>query len=319
MANADLELDKENKQSLQQSIHQTLGSQNASEPGKTHFSIGTKFVIPQLLPQRNTSKTASAEQMEHNRAAAAHNEQLLNAIRLKQSEARDQSGSSENIAIRQLIIPNLLTASGETLENTHLHIPFNKSLNQSKSLDLTKVIKGVVNLNINADEAGEITKLKTTKEDPALSQVEKTIDLTTTLIARQKGAAPREAASKVRHKRASSVVEHFDIPFISCDRPPIGLLYKKNLIRMSGDEGAFASRNMEKSSVVGSMMDATVGYPAPRKPQLKYAASPLELQNLKLCKREDYGTNIKRFRFDTPSPDEIVKAALQKSLRISRT
>ncbi|EDW07950.1 uncharacterized protein LOC6586206 [Drosophila mojavensis] len=319
MANGDLELDKENTQSLQQSIHQTLGSQNASEPPKSHISIGTKFVIPQLLPPRNTNQPASAEQLEHNRAAAAHNEQLLNAIRVKQSEARDQPGSTENITMRQLIIPNLLTASGETLEDTHLQIPLNKLLKQSNSLDLTPVIKGVISLNITADEAGEITKLKTTKENPERSQAVKTIDLTSTLIARHKDAAPREAATKLRHKQASSVVEHFDIPFISCDRPPIGLLYEKNLIRMSGDADPFPSRNMEKSSAVGSMMDATVGYPRPRKPQLKYAASPSELQNLKLCKREDYGANIKRFRFDTPSPDEIVKAALQKSLRISRT
>lgn len=316
MANADHEPDKENTRSLRQSIHQTLGSQNASEPAKSHISIGTKFVIPQLLPQRNTSKPATAEQVEHNRAAAAHNEQLLNAIRVKQSEARDQSGSSN---IRQLIIPNLLSASGESLGDSHLQIPLNKLLKQSNSLDLTQVINGVIDLNITADDADEITKLKTTKENPARSQAAKTIDLTSTLIARQKDAAPREAASKMRHKQASSVVEHFDIPFISCDRPPIGLLYEKNLIRMSRDADPFAARNMEKSSAVGSMMDATVGYPRPRKPQLKYAASPFELQNLKLYKREDYGTNIKRFRFDTPSPDDIVKAALQKSMRISRT
>jgi len=67
------------------------------------------------------------------------------------------------------------------------------------------------------------------------------------------------------------------------------------------------------------MLDAVVGYPEPRRPRLEYAVTRLERQHLRMCQREDYGSQVKRFRFDTPSPDELVKQALQKSWRVSRT
>ncbi|XP_023164273.1 uncharacterized protein LOC111595006 [Drosophila hydei] len=319
MADADLELDKENTQTLQQSIQHTLGSQNASETSKSHISIGRKFVIPQLIPKINTNKPATAEQVEHSRAAAAHNELLLNAIKVKQSEARYPTVSTKDKTVGQLTIPNLLTDSGESLEKPRVHVQLSdKLLKQNNSLELTQVVKGVQSLKISTDDGGDSTKLKTTQEKPTQAPTT-LIDLTSTLIATVKDAPPREAATKVRCKQAAAVVEHFDIPFISCDRPSVGLLSKKRQSSISGDLEPIVTRVVEKSSAVGSMMDATVGYPRPRKPQLKYAASPFELQILKLYKREDYGTNIKRFRFDTPSPDEIVKTALQKSLRISRT
>ncbi|XP_064555759.1 uncharacterized protein LOC135440491 [Drosophila montana] len=343
MANADLELDKENTQTLQQAIHLRFGTQNASEPTKSHISIGPKLVIPQLkIPQINASTPTSAEVLsaeEHRRAADAHNERLLNAIkrRREQSEAshsaRDSSASSKestdsllaklpllNGISCRLTIPKLRTASGEPLDEPQFNIPLlNKLRSQNNSLELTQLEKGVSKLKLTADDGGDSTKLKSIQEmQQAPTPL---IDLTSTVIAIQKDAPPREAASKVRHKQAA-VMEHFDIPFIGCDslnRVSVGMLFKKRQSSTSSDFEATVTRIIEKSSDVGSMLDATVGYPRPRQPQLRYAASPLELQNLKMYKREDYGTNIKRFRFDTASPDEIVKEALQKSWRISRT
>ncbi|XP_051858011.1 uncharacterized protein LOC117567778 isoform X2 [Drosophila albomicans] len=297
----DPELDKENnKRSQQQTM---LGT-----------TIGQRFVIPQLkIPQLNlghqpnTAEALAAQEAQH-RAADAHNELLLNEIkrRREQQKAASSSVGDQLPTLGGFTIPKLRTASGEALEEPQLNIPLlNKLRSQNNSLtEVTQVEQGV-------------KKLKIATETVPL------IDLTTAVIAMPKDAPPREAATKVSNRKATLVTEHFDIPFIGCDglrsRLNAGLLSKTQLKTQTDIESQPIVEIEEKSSIIGKFMDRSVGYPQPRKPQLKYAASQLELQHLKMCQRQDYGSNLKRFLFDTPSPDERIKEALQKSWRISRT
>lgn len=326
MANANLDRDKENAQTLVEAINLKYGIPNASESTKPHSAIGT-IVIPQLkIPQLNLNKPATAEQFaaqkEHLRAANAHNEILRDAIklRIKQNEgpvsqdpkqqtlSTDASGSGlQNQLGGGLTIPKLRTAAGVPLEEPQFNIPLlNKLRSQNNVLELTQ--QKVANLKITADDAAIQADLPTAHSP--------LIDLTSTVITAHRDAPPRELATKVRSKQETAG-EQFNIPFISCES--LRLLLKKRRPSFSDDTEESSMRIVEKAGPVGRMLDKSVGYPKPRKPQLKYAATLLELQHLKLYKREDYGTNIIRFRFDSPSPDEVVKLALQKSLRISRT
>ncbi|KAH8416394.1 hypothetical protein KR222_001448 [Zaprionus bogoriensis] len=296
--------------------------------------------MPQLkIPQLHLTKPATAEQVaaqnEHLRAAKAHNELLRNAIkqRLQQNDeqapkdptlftAASGSGLQGQLA-GGFTIPKLRTASGVPLEEPLFNIPLlNKLRSQNNVLELTQLEQKVDKLKL---ETGD--KLMSIQEDsgPAPAPVPiaaasasaapapaPLIDLTSTVIAAHKNAPPRELATKVRNKQEAAAM-HFNIPFISCER----LRNRRYSLTEDSEEAPMGI--VEQAGAVGSMLDQSVGYPNPRKPQLKYAATSLELQHLKLYKREDYGANIIRFHFDSPSPDEIVKLALQKSWRISRT
>ncbi|KAH8386802.1 hypothetical protein KR093_002628, partial [Drosophila rubida] len=283
-----------------------------------------RFVIPQLkIPQLNlghqqlpnTSEALAAQEAQH-RATDAHNELLLNEIKRRREQQQKTTVASpaaaqllNTLGERGFTIPKLRTASGETLEEPQLNIPLlNRLRSQNNSLTelTTQVEQGV-------------KKLKITTETLPL------IDLTTAVIAVPKNAPPREAASKVMSRKAKLVKEHFDIPFISCEglrsRLNAGLLSQKKKELDTPDESAEQPiiEIQEKSSIIGMFMNRSVGYPQPRRPQLKYTVTQLERQHLKMCLRQDYGSNLKRFLFDTPSPDERIKQALQKSWRISRT
>lgn len=335
MANANSDRDKENAQTLVKAINLKYGIPNASEATKSHSAIGT-IVIPQLkIPQLNLNKPATAEQFaaqkEHLRAANAHNEILRDAIkrRIEQNEgpasqdpkeqtlSTDASGSGlQNQFGGGLTIPKLRTAAGVPLEEPQFNIPLlNKLRSQNNVLELTQ--QKVASMKITADDAASnpSAKPKTIQADLPTAH-SPLIDLTSTVITAHRDAPPRELATKVRSKQETAG-EQFNIPFISCES--LRLLLKKRRPSFSDDTQEAPMRIVEKAGAVGRMLDKSVGYPKPRKPQLKYAATSLELQHLKLYKREDYGKNIIRFRFDSPSPDEVVKLALQKSLRISRT
>ncbi|XP_034103872.1 uncharacterized protein LOC117567778 isoform X1 [Drosophila albomicans] len=338
----DPELDKENnKRSQQQTM---LGT-----------TIGQRFVIPQLkIPQLNlghqpnTAEALAAQEAQH-RAADAHNELLLNEIkrRREQQKAASSSVGDQLPTLGGFTIPKLRTASGEALEEPQLNIPLlNKLRSQNNSLtEVTQVEQGVKKLKIATETLPQEPQLnipllnKLHSQNNSLTEVTQVeqgvkklkiatetvplIDLTTAVIAMPKDAPPREAATKVSNRKATLVTEHFDIPFIGCDglrsRLNAGLLSKTQLKTQTDIESQPIVEIEEKSSIIGKFMDRSVGYPQPRKPQLKYAASQLELQHLKMCQRQDYGSNLKRFLFDTPSPDERIKEALQKSWRISRT
>ncbi|XP_034480285.1 uncharacterized protein LOC117786245 [Drosophila innubila] len=323
MANNDPQLDKENTQ-----FHQSEFVPNASGATKSYCAFLPKLIIPQLkVPQRVTDMTdmtaeSIAAQEEQHRAADAHNEMLLNEIK-RRREQNDSHGMGIGVGLGlgrgSISVPKLRT-SGQSLDKPQFNIPLlNKLHSQNNSLAVNQLERDVNKLKITTDDCQYL------REQPQQQQEQPTalIDLTKTVIAVHKDALPREAATKVRN-RTAVVTEHFDIPFISCDilrnRLSVDILSKKR--QTDGMETESESPIIQivvKSSIVGEFIDRTVGYPKPRKPQLKYAVTPLELLHLKMCKREDYGSNIKRFCFDTPSPDEKVKEALQKSWRISRT
>lgn len=328
MANANPDRDKENTQTLLKAIHlKYQGIPNSSTEAKN----GTNgIVIPQLtIPQLNLNKPATAEQFaaqkEHLRAANAHNEILRDAIKrrfeqndspIAPKDATLSTGPSGSGGLQHhqlsggLTIPKLRTAAGVPLEEPQFNIPLlNKLRSQNNVLELTQ--QTVANLKITADNAA-----KTKSEQENLTAGPPLIDLTSTVIAAHRDAPPRELATKLRNKQETAG-EQFNIPFISCES--LRLLLRRRRHSLTDDTEEAPVRIVEKAGAVGRLLDRSVGYPEPRKPQLKYAATPLELQHLKLYRREDYGENIKRFRFDSPSPDEIVKLALQKSLRISRT
>lgn len=205
----------------------------------------------------------------------------------------------------RFVIPRLLgAATGEPL-----NIPL-----------LSRLERGVGQLQIRDDDGGDRASAMKTTQAPL-------IDLTSTVIAGSKDGPPKEAASKAREKLAASQ-QHFSIPFNPCDtvrRSPAlsgGLLAsRRSLPARDLDEDAAAAVPPPDSrpGPIGCMLDAIVGYPEPRQPQLQYAVTRLERRHLKMCSREDYGGQVKRFRFDTPSPDELVKQALQKSWRVTRT
>lgn len=325
MANRpDPELDKENAQFPMERKFD-LPMPNASGATKSFNGFLPQLIIPQLrVPQSVTAESIAAQEEQH-RATDAHNEMLLNEIKRRREQSDNQMAkdreSYNGMLPGGITIPKLRGISGQPFEIPQLNIPLlNKLRSQNNLLDVAPSLEVAQSLDVsqlerdvNTLKIGSSSTVKCPSEPTAL------IDLTTTVIAVQKDAVPREAASKVLKKKAA-VTEHFDIPFISCDglrnRLSADLLSKK---RQNDESKSPAIKIVEKCSVVGKFMDRTVGYPNPRKPQLKYAATPLELQHLKMYMREDYGSNIKRFRFDTPSPDEKVKEALQKSLRISRT
>ncbi|XP_016994680.2 uncharacterized protein [Drosophila takahashii] len=275
-------------QTLHQAIQAKFGLPNASEATQLSSTGGTppqttpRFVIPQLkIPQLQLQAASSAESRQ---AAEAHNQLLLNEIQLR----RRQRSESENKG--GFGIPPL-AAEPPNIPNIP-NIPLLARLDQ---LQLR-------------DEGG----------DPPL------IDLSSTVIAGSKDAPPKESASKARQLISSR--ETFDIPFIACDRgnsrrttPTGGLLAHRRRSEEEPEEAPARTDYPEQPGPIGQMLDAVVGYPEPRKPRLEYAVTRLERQHLRMCRREEYGSQVKRFRFDTPSPDELVKQALQKSWRVSRT
>ncbi|XP_017088223.2 uncharacterized protein [Drosophila bipectinata] len=279
-------------QTLHQAIQKKFGLISACEGGSSKLFCDPEtnsiplqshqFVIPQL---RVPEDIATQERLRQ--AADVRNEKLLNEIK-----RRRQCSENENNA-SGFIIPKLGAVPGEPLGETKLNIPL-----------LGRLEQGVGQLQISSGDGDRA------------------------VIAGIKDAPPKESATKAKEKQKRQHTENFEIPFIACN--PVrrsklsgGLLADQR--RSQHDETLGDSEKgeileiKEEPSSVGSMLDTVVGYPAPRRPQLEYAGTVVERQHLKLCVRQDYGTQIKRFRFDTPSPDELVKQALQKSWRISRT
>ncbi|XP_016949091.1 uncharacterized protein LOC108023918 [Drosophila biarmipes] len=309
-------------QTLHQAIQAKYGLQDASDASPGGSTSGTppqatpRFVIPQLkIPQlRLQAATAdAAAQRESRLAADAHNQLLLNEIQLR----RRQRSESENQVLLSttgtgFVIPQL--AATTTTPGKPLNIPL-----------LSRLERGVDQLRIRDDGGDGATASQATATPAPL------IDLSSTVIAASKDAPPKESASKARQLTSR---ENFDIPFIACDRgrrstPTGGLLATRRRSLNAEDEEAAedelanqapANTNYpEHPGPIGQMLDAVVGYPEPRRPRLEYAVTRLERQHLRMCQREEYGSQVKRFRFNTPSPDELVKQALQKSWRVSRT
>ncbi|EDW52744.1 uncharacterized protein LOC6620172 [Drosophila sechellia] len=285
-----------------------FGIQTTSDLSKLSSISGTsleampRFTIPQLkIPQLRIPKLQlqtnadAADEQEYRRAAEAHNQMLLNEIQLRQRQRSEGENKPQSMGF---VIPQLVAMPKEPL-----NIPL-----------LTKLEHGMKKLEI-----GDGTEMNTATPAPPL------IDLTSTIIARHKDAPPKELASKARQLSSR---EHFNNPFIASDRgrrstTGVTLLASKRSIKYDEDELADRSPAnsdyREQPGPIGLMLDAMVGYPEPRKPRLVYAVTPLERHHLRMCQHKDYGIQVKRFRFDTPSPDELVKQALQKSWRISRT
>ncbi|XP_017035201.1 uncharacterized protein [Drosophila kikkawai] len=302
-------------QTLHQTIQKQFGLPNPGDSSKSsndcHPTTTTqpqhRFVIPQLkIPQlqlQQQQPTDLAAQERSRQATDLHNQQLLDEIRRRRqgSESEAPPGGAGGATTR-FVIPQLGAATGEPL-----NIPL-----------LSRLERSVGQLQIRSDDDGgdrAEEAMKSTTQSPL-------IDLTSTVIAASKDGPPKVAASKAREKLAASQ-EHFNIPFNPCDLPPVS----RNPALLSGDLLASRRRRHEKeeeeASVpppesqpgpIGCMLDVVVGYP-----NLQYAITALERHHLKMCNREDYGGQVKRFRFDTPSPDELVKQALQKSWRVTRT
>ncbi|XP_041674367.1 uncharacterized protein LOC121529661 [Drosophila eugracilis] len=287
-------------QTLHQAIQAKYGLQSNSESSQLSSTSGTlpqttpRFVIPQLkIPQLQLqAATDAAAQRESRQAAETHNQSILNEIQLRQ---RQRSESETNLQSVRFPIPQLASTPG--------NIP-----------TLSRLERGVDQLQIR-DDGGDRANITTTQAP--------LIDLSSTVIAGNRDAPPKESASKARQLASR---EDFDIPFISCDRgrrntPTGGLLgrslnnYEDELV----DNAPADTEFREQPGPIGHMLDVVVGYPEPRRPCLEYAVTRLERQHLKMCQNENYGSQVKRFRFDTPSPDELVKQALQKSWRITRT
>ncbi|EDV46826.1 uncharacterized protein LOC6550311 [Drosophila erecta] len=284
-------------QTLHQAIKAEFGTQSTSDLSKLSSISGTnpqmtpRFAIPQLkIPQLQLQANANAAaQQESRQAAETHNQLLLNEIQLRQQSQRSESENKPQLV--GFVIPQLGATPMQPLS-----IPL-----------LSRLERGVDKLQIG-DGA--------TNTDTPASPL---IDLSFTVIAGNSGAPPKESASKARQLTSR---ENFDIPFIACDRgrstPTGDILASRRSINYEEDEPA-NSDYREQPGPIGLMLDAVVGYPEPRKPRLVYAVTPLERQHLRMCQHKDYGSQVKRFRFDTPSPDELVKQALQKSWRVSRT
>ncbi|EDW27585.1 GL20192 [Drosophila persimilis] len=295
-------MESNQKPSLHQAIQQKLGLQNDSESTKLNTSA-FKLIIPQLkIPQLNKGNPTPidlAEQEKERQAVDARNKLLLNEMKRRRQISEGEKTAGQPFS--GFVIPQLCVAPGE---------PQNMS-----SGALPKLERAVDRLHISGGDGGDTI--------PPLHPVPTAaplIDLTTAVIKGNQNAPPKEYASKARLKRAQNT-HTFDIPFIAYDpvkrfAPSICLL-TDDKCSMSVDGSDLLAP--EHHSVIGSLLDAVVGYPEPRKPQVKYAISLLEQQHLKMYRREDYGSNVKRFRFDTPSPDEVVKQALQKTWRSSKT
>ncbi|EDX02292.1 uncharacterized protein LOC6525348 [Drosophila yakuba] len=299
-------------QTLHQAIKTEFGIQNTSDLSKLSSISGTspqaapRFAIPQLkipqlkipqlkIPQLQLQANADAAiQQESRQAAETHNQLLLNEIQLRQRQRSESESKPQPV---EFVIPPLGATPKEPLS-----IPL-----------LDRLERGVDKLQIG-DGA--------TSPDTPASPL---IDLSSTVIAENSGAPPKESASKARQLTSH---KSFDIPFIACDRergstPTADVLASRRSINYDEDELADRppadTDYREQPGPIGLMLDAVVGYPEPRKPRLVYAVTPLERQHLRMCQHQDYGSQVKRFRFDTPSPDELVKQALQKSWRASRT
>ncbi|XP_017055916.1 LOW QUALITY PROTEIN: uncharacterized protein LOC108097888 [Drosophila ficusphila] len=294
---------------LFQAIQAEYGLPTASDSSKLSSTGGTppqttpRFVIPQLkIPQLQLQpSTDSAAQQKSRQAAEAHNQMLLNEIQLRR---RQKSESENKVQSSGFVIPQLGSTPAEPL-----NIPL-----------LSRLERGVDRLHIRDDGGDGATTRPAAAEAPS-----PLIDLSSTIIAANKNAPPKESASKSRQQTNQ---ENFEIPFIACDRgrksiPTGGLLASRRSLHeeedQPDDQTPANTDFPEHPGPIGQMLDAVVGYPEPRKPQLEYSVSRLERQHLRMCQREDYGVQVKRFRFDTPSPDELVKQALQKSWRVSRT
>ncbi|XP_052850097.1 uncharacterized protein LOC128260855 [Drosophila gunungcola] len=296
------------KHTLHQAIQAKFGLQNTSVSSKLSSTSTNsnspqtmpRFVIPQLkitqLQLQASTNTDVVAQQASRQAADAHNQLLLNEIQLRR---RQRSESENKGPSAGFVIPQL----GSTPKDIPLNIPL-----------LSRLERGVDQLQIG-DDAG----------DGATTPL---IDLSSTVIAGNKDAPPKESASKTRQLTTTSR-QNFVIPFIACDRgrrstPTGGLLAQRRSLHAEGDD-ELADQTpantefREQPGPIGHMLDAVVGYPEPRTPRLEYAVTRLERQHLRMCQREDYGSQVKRFRFETPSPDELVKQALQKSWRASRT
>ncbi|XP_026846203.1 uncharacterized protein LOC6598362 [Drosophila persimilis] len=312
-------MESNQKPSLHQAIQQKLGLQNDSESTKLNTSA-FKLIIPQLkIPQLNKGNPTPidlAEQEKERQAVDARNKLLLNEMKRRRQISEGEKTAGQPFS--GFVIPQLCVAPGEpSADAAKLNIPLlNKLLSQNMSSGaLPKLERAVDRLHISGGDGGDTI--------PPLHPVPTAaplIDLTTAVIKGNQNAPPKEYASKARLKRAQNT-HTFDIPFIAYDpvkrfAPSICLL-TDDKCSMSVDGSDLLAP--EHHSVIGSLLDAVVGYPEPRKPQVKYAISLLEQQHLKMYRREDYGSNVKRFRFDTPSPDEVVKQALQKTWRSSKT
>ncbi|KAH8419810.1 hypothetical protein KR009_002863 [Drosophila setifemur] len=305
------------RQTLHQAIQKQFGLQNAGEGGSSKLSSDSpttsspnpaqrhQFVIPQLrIPQLLPQTPIDLAAQERSRQEAnERNEKLLNEIkrRRKLSESENPLGVSEGFIIPNLSIP------GAPLGETKLNIPL-----------LERLERSVGELHISSSGEG----------DRATAPATPLIDLTSTVIVGAKNAPPKESASKARQKQKGRNSESFEIPFIACDQstrrcPFSGGLLASRKYPHEEEAATEAAQDIheirEEPSVVGIMLDTILGYPEPRQPQLDYAVTRLERQHLKMYAMEEYGSQVKRFRFDTPSPDELVKQALQKSWRISRT
>ncbi|KAH8245616.1 hypothetical protein KR032_012501 [Drosophila birchii] len=321
-------------QTLHQAIQKQFGLSNPSDSSKLSNDCQPtqpqhRFVIPQLrIPQLQLQQpTDLAAQERSKQATDAHNQQLLDEIRRRRQDSESDTTTTTTttrtapaggatgiggLPTTRFVIPQLGAATGEPL-----NIPL-----------LSRLERRVGQLQIREDDGGDRAGAMKSTQTPQSPL----IDLTSTVIAGSKDGPPKVAASKAREKLAASQ-EHFSIPFNPCDTPAArknpalsvgGLLGKRRRPMHAEDaeeEAGAASVPPPESrpGPIGRLLDTVVGYPEPRQPQLQYAITSLERRHLKMCAREDYGSQVKRFRFDTPSPDELVKQALQKSWRVTRT
>ncbi|EDW82715.1 uncharacterized protein Dwil_GK10132 [Drosophila willistoni] len=289
---------------LYQSIQEKFGGLGTSN--KSH-----QLIIPQLkIPQLGAVASSTSDEASRRAATDAQNELLLQEIRRRRAEKEINQNTSipAKVEFNGFTIPKLRTTGGVPLAEPKLNIPLLNKF-QSQQHQVEEQFK---KLQITNDEGGD------SMLPPLGSPL---IDLTTTVIPNNnKDDKPKETASETQMKKLKNI-EHFDIPFISCE-PVFGPHHQK--LQPSGgildgqrptDDAKF---EQAQPSAVGRLLDEIMGQP--RTPQLKYANTPLEKQQLKLYRCPEYGSHaVKRFRFDSASPDELVKQALQKSMRISRT
>ncbi|KAI8035236.1 hypothetical protein M5D96_012047 [Drosophila gunungcola] len=147
-------------------------------------------------------------------------------------------------------------------------------------------LQASTNTDVVAQQASRVDQLQI-GDDAGDGATTPLIDLSSTVIAGNKDAPPKESASKTRQLTTTSRQNFGDDEL--ADQTPANTEFR------------------EQPGPIGHMLDAVVGYPEPRTPRLEYAVTRLERQHLRMCQREDYGSQVKRFRFETPSPDELIK------------
>ncbi|KAH8306523.1 hypothetical protein KR018_005892 [Drosophila ironensis] len=316
-------------QTLHQAIQRKFGLPTACEDGSsTKLNSDpilepagmpkSKLVIPLLMPQQTSTPDKARE------ATAARNKMLLDELRRRQDK---DAGNAKPPAF---VIPQLgEPLGGGKLSNSPLIRLESgvKRLNISGgSSDSSSINSSICSSSsgIGSSSGGDGPTMAPGIEDADMPL----IDLTGLIIDSQKGAPVKETASKARERQQATGDKSFAIPFIACDsgtrRKLSGGLLDSRRRFLKDEETAETlpkkpAEEEDAPSPIGRLLDTYVSRREPGVHYVKFGATRLERLHLKICFGQLFDGPVKRFRFDTPSPDAVVKQTLLKTSRISHT